>query len=61
MLGVPFSGLALGSWIGAALGLVVTGLILRRVMFEDDFLSKNLDGYRAYAGRVRHRLIPGVW
>ena len=36
-------------------------MILRRVLFEDAFLTKNLEGYTAYAGRVRHRLIPGVW
>jgi protein-S-isoprenylcysteine O-methyltransferase Ste14 len=61
MLGMPFSGLALGSWIAAAIGLVMSGLILRRVMFEDAFLKKNLDGYAAYSDRVRHRLIPGLW
>jgi protein-S-isoprenylcysteine O-methyltransferase Ste14 len=61
LLGIPFSGLALGSWIAAAIGLVMSAMILRRVMFEDAFLQKNLDGYTAYTDRVRHRLIPGVW
>jgi protein-S-isoprenylcysteine O-methyltransferase Ste14 len=61
LLGMIFSGLALGSWLAAALGLIMSGLILRRVMFEDAFLKKNLEGYAAYTGRVRHRLIPGVW
>lgn len=61
ILGIPFSGLALGSWLAAAIGLVMSVLILRRVMFEDAFLRKNLDGYAAYTGRVPHRLIPGVW
>lgn len=61
MLGIPFSGLALGSWVAAAIGLVMSALILRRVLFEDAFLRKNLDGYAAYTDRVRHRLIPGVW
>ena len=59
--GMPFSGLALGSWLAAAIGLVMSAMILRRVMFEDAFLRKNLDGYVAYTHRVRHRLIPGVW
>jgi protein-S-isoprenylcysteine O-methyltransferase Ste14 len=58
---IPFSGLALGSWLAAALGLAMSGLILRRVMLEDAFLRKNLEGYAAYSGRVTHRLIPGVW
>jgi protein-S-isoprenylcysteine O-methyltransferase Ste14 len=61
LLATPFSGLALGSWLAAAIGLVMSGLILRRVLFEDAFLTKNLEGYAAYTGRVRHRLIPGVW
>ena len=61
ILGVPFSGLALGSWLAAGIGLVMSALILRRVMFEDAFLQKNLDGYAAYARRVQHRLIPGLW
>ena len=58
---MPFSGLALGSWLAAGIGLVMSALILRRVLFEDAFLQKNLEGYAAYTRRVRHRLIPGVW
>jgi protein-S-isoprenylcysteine O-methyltransferase Ste14 len=61
MLGMPFSGLALGSWIAGGMGLVMSALILRRVMFEDAFLQKNLDGYTEYAQRVRHRVVPGLW
>ena len=61
MFGMPFSGLALGSWLAAAIGLVLSSLILRRVMFEDAFLQKNLVGYADYVKRVRHRVIPGVW
>jgi len=61
MVGIPFSGLALGSWLAAAIGLVMSAMILLRVMFEDAFLRQNLDGYVAYTHRVRHRLIPGVW
>ena len=61
ILMAPFSGLALGSWISVALALAYSGLILRRVLFEDAFLRSNLDGYVAYAGRVRYRLIPGLF
>jgi protein-S-isoprenylcysteine O-methyltransferase Ste14 len=61
LLGMPFSGLALGSWGAAAIGVVLSLLILRRVVFEDGFLTKNLNGYASYASRVRCRLIPGVW
>ena len=61
ILGIPSSGLALGSWLAAGMGVVMSALILRRVMFEDAFLRANLDGYPAYAVRVPHRLIPGLW
>jgi protein-S-isoprenylcysteine O-methyltransferase Ste14 len=61
ILGMPFSGLALGSFLSAGIGLVLTALIVRRVLFEDAFLRRNLEGYAVYATRVRHRLVPGVW
>jgi len=56
-----FSGLALGSWAAVALGLVMSALVVRRVLFEDAFLRQHLDGYVAYTQRVPNRLIPGVW
>jgi protein-S-isoprenylcysteine O-methyltransferase Ste14 len=40
---------------------VYSGLIVRRVFFEDDFLRRNLEGYDAYTQRVRYRLVPGVF
>ncbi|MEO6213797.1 MAG: isoprenylcysteine carboxylmethyltransferase family protein [Vicinamibacterales bacterium] len=58
---IPFSGLALGSWLAVGVALIYAILILRRVVFEDQFLQENLPGYQAYAGRVRYRLVPGVW
>ncbi len=56
-----FIGLALGSWMGFAIGVGCSLLALRRVFFEDAFLKSHLEGYREYATRVRYRLIPGVW
>jgi protein-S-isoprenylcysteine O-methyltransferase Ste14 len=61
ILMAPFSGLALGSWVSLWLALVYSGLIVRRVLFEDAFLRGNLAGYDAYASRVRYRLVPGVF
>jgi protein-S-isoprenylcysteine O-methyltransferase Ste14 len=61
ILGIPLSGLVLGSWLSVALALVYSGLLLRRVVFEDAFLRSNLDGYSTYTQRVTSRLIPGVW
>lgn len=57
----PFSGMALGSWVAVAIGLIMSALVVRRVLFEDSFLRHNLDGYAAYTQRVPHRLVPGVW
>ncbi len=44
----------LPAWIGALLILLRTGL-------EDRTLQRELEGYAAYAERVRYRLLPGVW
>jgi protein-S-isoprenylcysteine O-methyltransferase Ste14 len=61
LLAMPFSGLALGSFISAGIGVVLSALIVRRVMVEDAFLRQNLEGYTDYAARVPHRLVPGLW
>jgi protein-S-isoprenylcysteine O-methyltransferase Ste14 len=58
---VPFSALALGSWIAFPIAVVYSALIWRRVQFEDRFLHENLEGYGAYARRVRYRLVPSLW
>jgi len=47
-------------WALIPTGLVVCGMIVRTVL-EDRTLQEELDGYRAYARRVRYRLLPGVW
>jgi protein-S-isoprenylcysteine O-methyltransferase Ste14 len=53
--------LLLGSlWALIPAALVVCLLILRTAL-EDRTLQEKLDGYREYAGRVRYRLLPGVW
>ena len=59
--GLPLSGLALGSWVSFCIALVYSALVVRRVMFEDAFLLRNLPGYAAYTRRVTRRLIPGTW
>ena len=57
----PAIALALGSWSALAPALAASWLFLRRAAHEDRFLRANLEGYEAYAGRVRYRLVPGVW
>jgi protein-S-isoprenylcysteine O-methyltransferase Ste14 len=39
----------------------ITILLIIRTGLEDRFLQDELKGYRDYAGRVRYRLLPGVW
>jgi protein-S-isoprenylcysteine O-methyltransferase Ste14 len=58
---IPAAALVLGSWLGVALALAYSALMLRRVRFEDAYLHAHLDGYIDYASRVRYRLIPGLW
>ncbi len=56
------SGLALGSWLAAAI-LIACSLpfLLYRAITEDQVLQAELSGYRDYAARVRWRLLPGIW
>ena len=58
---IPASALVLGSWLGVALAVGYSLLMLRRVVFEDAFLRSHLDGYLEYASRVQYRLVPGLW
>ncbi|HEX8828207.1 MAG TPA: isoprenylcysteine carboxylmethyltransferase family protein [Xanthobacteraceae bacterium] len=62
ILVIVASGIALGSWLAAAL-LIVTSLpfLLYRAITEDRVLLAQLPGYSEYAARVRWRLIPGLW
>ncbi len=61
MGGVLCSGLALGSWLSLVPGAVFALLLLWRTVVEDRFLHEHLDGYAEYAGKVPHRLVPGLW
>jgi protein-S-isoprenylcysteine O-methyltransferase Ste14 len=57
-IGTP---LALGSWWGLLPVLFLAGGLVARLQDEEAYLDRNLAGYDAYRGQVRHRLIPGVW
>jgi protein-S-isoprenylcysteine O-methyltransferase Ste14 len=61
LLGCPANGLALGSWLAAAIGLLAVPMLLWRCVGEDRMLHAGLPGYADYAARVRWRLIPGIW
>jgi protein-S-isoprenylcysteine O-methyltransferase Ste14 len=51
----------LGSWWAFVPVAVAIGLLLLRTALEDRMLQGELEGYAAYAARVRYRILPGVW
>lgn len=53
--------LALGSWWALIPAAWASGVLILRTSWEDALLQAELDGYADYAGRVRFRLLPGVW
>jgi protein-S-isoprenylcysteine O-methyltransferase Ste14 len=57
-LGTP---LLLGSWWALIPALLLLCLVVVRTSLEDRTLQKELDGYTAYANKVKYRLIPGIW
>jgi protein-S-isoprenylcysteine O-methyltransferase Ste14 len=61
----PLIFVGLGLWLesyAAALGAAVpVVLMVIRLRLEERLLWRELPGYAAYAQRVRHRLIPGIW
>jgi protein-S-isoprenylcysteine O-methyltransferase Ste14 len=55
------SGIALGSWLAAAIAAPSLPLLVWRTIHEDGLLQAELPGYREYAQRVPYRIIPGIW
>jgi protein-S-isoprenylcysteine O-methyltransferase Ste14 len=53
--------LLLGSLWALAPAALTAALLLMRTALEDQTLRQELDGYEAYAQRVRYRLLPGIW
>jgi len=53
--------LMLGSWYGLLASLVLAAGFAWRAVKEERVLRGALDGYEAYAARVRYRLAPGIW
>lgn len=58
LLGTP---LALGSWWGLSMFVLMLLVIAWRALEEERFLLKNLSGYTGYCHVVRYRLVPFVW
>ena len=53
--------LILGSLWSFVIFLVYPFIIAKRIMFEEIFLEKELDGYLKYKRKVKYRLIPFIW
>lgn len=53
--------LVLGSAYSFLIFLVYPFIIAKRIKGEEEFLEKELCGYREYKQKVRYRLIPFIW
>ncbi len=53
--------LVLGSVYAFLIFLAYPFIIAKRIRHEEDFLSKELQGYSEYKQKVKYRLIPFVW
>jgi protein-S-isoprenylcysteine O-methyltransferase Ste14 len=53
--------LALGSWWGLFVFLLMMPALIWRPFDEEKFLAMNLPGYVEYQKKVRYHLIPLVW
>ena len=51
----------LESYASMLFALVPIGFLAVRIVLEERFLKRELEGYSAYTQRVRYRLIPFVW
>ncbi len=58
LFGIPLS---LGSFWGLLTIFFMATVIILRLLDEERFLAKSLEGYGAYIKQVRYRLAPFVW
>ena len=58
LIGVP---LALGSWCGLFVLFPLMPVLIWRILDEEKFLQKRLQGYRDYCQKVRYHLVPFIW
>jgi len=55
------SALWLESYAGAVASVIPSTILAVRILFEERFLRRELDGYEAYTHKVRYRLVPYLW
>ena len=53
--------LVLGSVYAFLIFLAYPFIITKRIKHEEEFLEKELNGYREYKQKVKYRLIPFIW
>jgi protein-S-isoprenylcysteine O-methyltransferase Ste14 len=53
--------LALGSWWGLFVLLLITPALMWRIVDEERLLAENLPGYSGYLDKVQYRLVPFIW
>lgn len=53
--------LVLGSLYSFLIFLVYPFIIAKRIKHEEEFLEKELEGYREYKQKVKYRLVPFIW
>ena len=53
--------LVLGSVYAFLIFLAYPFIIAKRIKHEEEFLEKELNGYREYKQKVKYRLIPFIW
>jgi len=58
LIGIP---LALGSYLGLVFVVPALIVLALRIRDEEKLLQEQLNGYREYTEKVRHRLVPGMW
>jgi len=61
LLALPGIALALSSAWTLVPGIIAIVITVIRTRLEDRALQEELPGYKEYAGRVRYRLIPGIY
>ena len=57
-VGMP---LWLESYVATVLAAFPIGILIVRILIEEQFLRRELAGYDAYTRKVRYRLVPSVW
>lgn len=56
-----FSPLALGSYWGMLVALLIIPILVARIRNEENVLAKELKGYPQYMQHTKYHLIPGIW